>query len=129
MKYLFVLVMSLCSQPLFAQHDHEITPTAEFRVTGAVKRELKFRIADVAGYKQEALGDVVIRNKRGEQKDIAKQLKGVLLKTVLDSAEILADKPKDYSELIIILTASDGYKNVYSWNELFNTEVGTMSIL
>ena len=35
------------------------------------------------------------------------------------------DKPKEYSELVIILIASDGYRNVYSWNELFNTDIGS----
>jgi len=33
-------------------------------------------------------------------------------------------KPKEFSGIYIVLTASDGYKNVYSWNELFSTEVG-----
>jgi len=26
--------------------------------------------------------------------------------------------------MVIVLTASDGYKSVYSWNELFNSDIG-----
>ena len=65
-----------------------------------------------------------MRNHRGDPKDTVKGLKGILLKTILDNVELNAEKPKDYSEFYISLIASDGYKNVYSWNELFNTDVG-----
>jgi len=120
-KYVALFVLSVFSLPSYAQHD--VPPTDEFTVTGAVKKEMKFRISDLSFFHQDSLGDVVIRNHKGEPKGVAKHLKGILLKNVLDSAEITADKPKDYSELVITLVASDNYKNVYSWNEIFNTEV------
>ena len=108
---------------LYAQHN-EVPPTTDFEVTGAVKKSLKISISDLAAFKQDTLGDVIIRNNRGEQKGVAKQLKGIMLKTILDSAAITADKPKEYSEYVIKLIASDGYVNVYSWNELYNTDIG-----
>jgi len=124
MKLLPLLLLSFFSLQVYAQHDHDISPTSGFEVTGSVKRSLKLSVNDLAAFRHDSLGDLIIKNKRGEQKGIARQLKGILLKTILDSAEIMADKPKDYSELIVTLVASDGYKNVYSWNELYNTEVG-----
>ena len=98
--------------------------TSEFEITGTVKKNREFHLNDIAHLKQDSLGDLVLKNHRGEQKGVARQLKGVLLKSVLESVEIVTEKPKEYSELVITLIASDGYKNVYSWNELFNTEVG-----
>lgn len=103
---------------------NDVPPTSEFTVRGFVKNEITFRITELGQWKQEELGDVLIRNQKGEQKGIAKSAKGILLKTILEKAEIHADKPKEYSEIYVVLTASDGYKNVYSWNELFSTDVG-----
>lgn len=103
---------------------NEVQPTSEFTVKGFVKNEFTFRIKDIDQYKQEELRDALVRNQKGEQKRVAKSVKGILLTTVLEKADIHAEKPKEYSGIYIVLTASDGYKNVYSWNELFRTEVG-----
>ena len=122
MRYLLIFILCLFVRVSYAQHD--VPVTSSFEMTGAVKKEMKFSISDIVHFRQDSLGDVVIKNKRGEDKAVVKQLKGVLLKTFLDSAAITMDKPKEYSELVIILIASDGYRNVYSWNELFNTDIG-----
>ena len=123
MKYLisFFLLLSLASANA---QKNEVPPTAEFTITGIVKHELTFKIGDIDQYKQDDLGDVVVRNQKGEQKRIAKGVKGILLKSILEKADIYAEKPKEYSSIYIVLTASDGYKNVYSWNELFKTDIG-----
>lgn len=123
MKYL-ISVFLLLSLACANAQKNVVPPTSEFTVKGFVKNEFTFRIKDVGQYKQEELHDVVIRNQKGEQKGVAKSVKGILLKTVLEKAEIHADRPKEYSGIYIVLTASDGYKNVYSWNELFSTDVG-----
>jgi hypothetical protein len=123
MKSLILVLLLLVLASANAQ-ENVVPPTSEFTVKGIVKNELTFRISDVGKYKQEELHDVLIRNQKGEQKRVVKSVKGILLKTILESADIQAEKPKDYSEIYIVLTASDGYKNVYSWNELFRTDVG-----
>jgi hypothetical protein len=104
--------------------ENVVPPTSEFTVRGFVKHELTLKISDLQQFKPEELRDVIIRNQKGEQKRVAKSVKGILLKTVLEKADIHAEKPKEYSQIYIVLTASDGYKNVYSWNELFRTEIG-----
>src|SRR5215469_2346157 len=92
--------------------ENVVPPTSEFTVKGFVKNELTVRISDLETNKQEELHDVVIRNQKGEQKRVVKSVKGILLKTILESADVQAEKPKDYSQIYIVLTASDGYKNV-----------------
>ena len=49
---------------------------------------------------------------------------GILLKEVLQSIEIKSESPKVLSEYYLVCKATDGYKVVYSWNELFNSRVG-----
>lgn len=123
MKYLIPVIFLLSLVSANAQKNF-VPPTDEFTVTGVVSNELTFRIKDLGQYKQNDLGDMVIRNQKGEQKRVAKGVKGILLKTVLEKAGIHVEKPKEYSGIYIALTASDGYKNVYSWNELFSTDIG-----
>lgn len=102
----------------------KIEPTTEFTVSGMVEERQKIDIKSILSYPQISLGDVVVKNHKGEEKKVAKNVKGVLLKTVLEQAKIKVNKPKEYSELVVVLTATDGYRNVYSWNELMNNPAG-----
>jgi len=123
LKYCITILLVLSALITQAQHN-PVPPTTEFTIKGAVKNELRITISDLQRFKQDALGSVTIKNKKGEEKGEAKNMKGVLLKTLLDSAGIYTEKHKEYSELCVILTASDDYRNIYSWNELYNTSIG-----
>lgn len=103
---------------------HKVDPTHEFMISGMVEHEITLDIAAIKKYPATDLGEVVVKSHRGEEKHVAKNVKGVLLKTLMESMKVKISKPKEYSQLVVVLIASDGYKNVYSWNELFNTEVG-----
>ena len=102
----------------------KITPTNLFRVTGKVKTERTYSVRQLDSFPQVALKDQIIYNHKGEVKDTIKNLKGVLLTTVLENTVLLHDKPKDLSEFYFVCVASDGYKVVFSWNELYNTDIG-----
>ena len=124
MKSLIPALFLLLALANVNAQENVVPPTSGFTVKGLVKNELTISISDLERDKQEELHDVVVRNQRGEQKRIAKSMKGILLKSILARAEIHAEKPKEYSGIYIVLIASDGYKNVYSWPELFNTDIG-----
>ena len=47
-----------------------------------------------------------------------------MLKDILSHSELAATSPKLFSRFYFICIGSDGYQVVYSWNELFNTEIG-----
>lgn len=120
-----VLALLLVASALDAQAKRDIPPTREFSIYLPGKQKpVKFDIAAIRQMKQDELGDIAIRNHKGEEKQVVKRVKGVLLKSFFDKAPIVTEKPKDLSELYIVLISSDGYRNVYSWNELFNTEIG-----
>lgn len=106
----------------FAQETSK--PTSSFTVSGKVKSPKIFHMTDLKKLNPHNIGDIVITNHRGEAKGTAKELTGVLLKQVLEQIELDAESPKVLSEYYFACIASDGYRVVYSWNELFNTVVG-----
>lgn len=103
---------------------HEHMATKSFKICGKVTKTLKVDAALLARCHQVALGNYPINNHRGEFKDSLKGIKGVLLKSLLDSAGLSLKKPKYYSQIYYKCVAIDKYSNIYSWNELYNTSIG-----
>ncbi len=120
---MIAVLFLLFTVKLYAQH-RDVPATGSFTITGAVKSEKVVTLADLQRYIPKTLDNVVLKNHKGEIKDTLKDLQGIALKDLLASSEIVTEKPKEYSEYCIVLSSSDGYKNVYSWNEIFNTAVG-----
>jgi hypothetical protein len=122
MKNFIASLFFLLSASSFAQE--QIKVTSSFTISGEVFSPLTVSVMDLKKWKEVAIGDLVITNHMGEKKSEAKGLKGILLKEILQTAEIKSESPKVLSEYYFVFTASDNYKVVYSWNELFNTLVG-----
>lgn len=83
-----------------------------------------FSLADIDKLISVNIKDIPITNHLGEAKGTAKNLKGVLLKNLIDQAEFNAGNPKLLSEFYFVFHASDGYKVIFSWNEIYNTQTG-----
>lgn len=121
-RYAFLLLGFLCCASAFGQR--EPTPSEQFTITGLVKRPDTVTIADLKKYAPEHIGDIKITNHRGEYKKTYQGLKGIPVKLLLDSILVQPEKPKEMSMYYFVFRATDGYCNVYSWNELFNTDIG-----
>lgn len=120
--YLTAFLWLLVSCSVVAQEQGK--PTSSITINGRVKSPKTFTADAVRQYKVYNIGDVVITNHKGEVKGTAKELSGILLKDLLQSIEPDAESPKVLSEYYFTCIASDGYKVVFSWNELFNTATG-----
>ncbi|MBS1681173.1 MAG: molybdopterin-binding protein [Bacteroidetes bacterium] len=118
-KYLFFLFYLIA---FFGQA--QIKTTDYFTISGEVNSPVTISIPDLKKWKEVAIGDLTITNHLGAKRSESKGLKGILLKDILKTVEMKADNPKIMSEFYFIFIASDGYKVVYSWNELFNTTIG-----
>ena len=70
------------------------------------------------------IGNIKVTNHLGEFKHQDEHLKGVLLKDVLRNITFNISSPKLISQLYFVCSGADGYKVVYSWNELYNTPAG-----
>jgi hypothetical protein len=115
-------VLLFCFPLILVGQDEK--PSTSFVIQGEVKASKTFTIADLKKMPASPVGDVVITNHLGEKKSEAKGLKGVLLKDLISQVEINAESPRVLSEYYFVCMANDGYRVVYSWNELFNTSVG-----
>jgi len=75
-------------------------------------------------YTIQTIGDIKITDHLGAFKHQDDQLKGILLKDILSHTTFDVTSPKLLSTFYFQCVGVDGYKVVYSWNEIFNTEVG-----
>ncbi len=116
-------VVTFCVSVVSAQHK-SITPTTSFTVSGHVRNPGRFSLKGLQDYPKQIEDSVMVIDKKGMVKTTLYHVQGVLLTDVLNAADIQMADNRDYNRLAVILTASDGYTNVYSWNELYNTPVG-----
>lgn len=117
MKYLYIIAL-LFSLSVSAQVTKNIT------VEGAIAKPLTISFNDLKSYNTKGIDSLQILNHKQEYKSTLKGIKGVLLKDILAKAEFSVNSPKVLSEFYIVCIADDGYKVVYSWNELFNSPTG-----
>ena len=101
-----------------------ITPSETLKIEGKIKAEKTFSIAQLEAFPKVVIADQTLYNHKGEAKNTVKEMKGVLLKTVLENIEFDYGKPKELNEFYFVFVATDGYKVVFSWNEIYNTEAG-----
>lgn len=116
-KYLVILL-------LFFTVMANAQESRQFTIEGKVKRPLTITLNNLSAYKSVNLDSVTIFNHLMQRKSTIKNIKGVLLKDILAKVEIEAASPKTLSEYYLIFTATDNYKVVYSWNEIFNSPTG-----
>jgi hypothetical protein len=101
-----------------------VSSTDSFIIQGKLSRALVVMVDDLDTFPKVRIEDQVIHNHKGEPKDTVTNIKGVLLKTIMAPVEFLYDKPRQLNEFYFVFASSDGYKVVFSWNEIYNTEAG-----
>ena len=98
--------------------------TEKITISGAVKNRLTLDPAALRQFPPQQVGEVPLVCQSGADKGKLENFKGVRLTDILDKAEILAPAHNDVKKMAIVATASDGYKAVFSWNEIYNSPVG-----
>jgi hypothetical protein len=105
----------------FAQEKY--ATTRQFSISGKIKNPSVITMDSLAHYTTVEIGDIKVTDHLGQFKHADSGLKGVLLKDILNHIAIDAT-PHLFSGYYFTCVGSDGYKVVYSWNELFNTDIG-----
>ena len=98
--------------------------TQTLTVGGRVRISLSLTPDALKAYPVQNPPDIALKNRKGETQRVLKGYSGAKLIDLLDKATLVAADPNDLKRTIIVATASDDYKAVFSWNELYNTSVG-----
>ena len=114
---------------LFLAFTAKAQESKQFIIEGKVKTPLTITLDNLSAYKTVRLDSMTIFNHLLQRKSSIKNIKGVLLKDILAKVEIDAASPKTLSEYYLVFTATDNYKVVYSWNEIFNSPTGNQILV
>lgn len=118
MKNYIILLSVFGSSLTFAQSAKSI------EIIDPDNKKTTLTSADLLQYQQHNIDSIQITNHLEQYKSTLKNIKGALLKDILSKISFKEKSPKLLSEYYITCIAEDGYKVVFSWNEIFNTTVG-----
>lgn len=122
---LALISLSACAN---TKHEHKKLTTefvtTELVVTGAVESPLRLTVSDLRKLTQHEvnMGQLVCQS--GDKVGDLGKIKGVRLKDIIEKAVVKTEEHNDVKKMVIIATASDDYKVVYSWTEIFNSPLG-----
>lgn len=118
------LLLLLVSFTILAWYHWEPSPTEQAIIIGKVWRPIFIYTSNLDSEPTTSLGNIKITNNRGELKEEIKNASGVLLKPYLEKAAIVTSKPGDFNSIYVVCISADSHQVVFSWNELFNTDIG-----
>lgn len=124
---------SMCNppaeQPPAEEHDHSAQVNTDryiskvIQVTGAVERTLALTVDSLRAMDVDTIADFKVVCQSGDTVKENFTSTGVLLKDILDKAEIVQTNHKDRN-FYIVARATDGYKATFSWAEIYNNPTG-----
>ena len=125
MKYLLLFCLGfLLVETSVAQNTSE-----SFTVSGEVLKPETIDRSKLSGYKTVHLDSLRIYSHDMQPKGLMKNIDGILLKEILSAIPLNNENPKVLSEYYIECEATDGYKVIFSWNEIFNSETGNHTMI
>ncbi len=86
-------------------------------------------LAALDTFKTITVTGVNMLNGKGDGKEIAKSLKGILLKDLFSGIQFNTQNKKDLNRFYLVFSATDGFKLVFSWNEIFHAKPCTSIFL
>jgi len=126
-KWILVVLLFVTSLGSMAQEN--IPVTSSITIEGQIKKTIVLDLNDIKKFNTVSLDSVRITNHLMEYRKTIKNIKGILLKDILSKIEFDVSSPKLMSEFYIICMASDNYKVVFSWNEIFNSDLGKQAMI
>ncbi len=98
--------------------------TESLAISGAVEHPLNLSVADLKNFPPQQHEEIPLICQSGADLGKMQNFKGILLRDILEKAVIKAPEHNDVKKIAIIAIASDGYKAVFSWSEIFNSPLG-----
>jgi DMSO/TMAO reductase YedYZ molybdopterin-dependent catalytic subunit len=119
------VVAFLAAVPTYAADEGDSSRvTTTLAVRGNVSKPMTLSVADLGKFSVLRIDDTRVVRAQGGAVEAARHFAGCLLRDVLNAAKLTESDRHDLRRTIIVATASDGYKAVFSWAELFNSVIG-----
>jgi len=97
---------------------------AAISIIGQVIAPVAVPLAELRRLEHVEIADMPMRCGDGEPKGRTGHCQGVLLADVIGRAEALVTGHDDTKKMFVTAIASDGYKAIFSWQEIFNSPNG-----
>ncbi|GAB2773168.1 molybdopterin-dependent oxidoreductase [Rhabdobacter roseus] len=95
------------------------------QITGLVKTSQTFTVSDILKMGTlQTLPDFQVVTMSGEVRHTLVKPRGVLLRTLLDQAEVPFASPKERGKLYVAAKATDDYTALFSYLDLYNNPTG-----
>ncbi|MBU0968383.1 MAG: sulfite oxidase-like oxidoreductase [Proteobacteria bacterium] len=93
-------------------------------ICGRVTTPLMLDIKELRGMEPVETDELPMICGNGDPKGCIGRCRGVLLSDIINRADILITGHNDTRKMFIVASSDDGYKVVFSWQEIFNTPTG-----
>jgi hypothetical protein len=126
-RFVFIGVVLIAPGFVFAQPptiDLATLVSQTLAASGQVMSSLSLSVAALKELPNQTLAEIRVVGKKGEIQRVLKGYVGVRLTDVLDKAGLTSLDHDDLKRTFIVAIASDGYKALFSWNELYNSPLG-----
>lgn len=102
---------------------------ATLKVSGEVEASIMLTIDDLKKLPEKHINDVRSIEQDGRREERTRRYVGVLLRDVLDLAKLVERQPRGLRKSVVIATARNGYKVVFSWAELYLSPIGDGALI
>lgn len=93
-------------------------------ISGRVKNPLRLDMDDLRRMDMVETGRLQMICGEGDVRGAIGTCRGVLLTDIINLAEVIAPEHNDTKKTFLVASSGDGYKTVFAWQELYNTENG-----
>ncbi|MGI6656770.1 MAG: sulfite oxidase-like oxidoreductase [Desulfobulbus sp.] len=100
------------------------TPPFSLLVTGRVSRPTSFPLSSLYAMDLLDLDPVPVICGSGEPLGTTGRLRGLLLTDLINRVEVIVREHNDTKKMYVVAASDDGYKTVFSWQEIFNSANG-----
>jgi len=120
----FLALTIVLANAAFALEKNKPVPSSRIEVVGAVKHPITLELRDLKEMKGVAARDCVMAGSHRGFVGIH-NYRGALLRDVIDRAELEGKR----KEMVIMVSAADGFRVAISWGELYNCLAGDHMII
>jgi len=94
------------------------------QVSGAVEKPLTLTVEDLKARPPKSISDIRMIEEGGRREQRKQTYTGVLLRDLIDQTRAVERRRRDLRTSVVVATATDGYRAVFSWAELYLSATG-----